>query len=929
MKKRIGFLSLFGVAALLVAMIGVISALAAPSAAVQGQAVILDEEDGDEIDWARSGATVWLQVNDADLNVAIEISQLVEDVVCTSSVITLIDGVEINTVDLTQGPVQDSTGDDRVNYSDVVATPATADVVTVYSLDVANDRITLACTGNFGPIDVELDYEAAGVSTVGVNSDDLETTPSIVYVKSDADPAGIGVQLTETGVDTGEFGASLLLCTADDCSDASASPPRIQVATEVNDTLELTYDDADDSEDSYSVEIETTPPVPAELLPADGTATREQRPQLSGEVTDVDSGVSVDEDGDPDTIKFVVRAVDLDGDTLGDAENLYPAATGTVTDISDGFSVNQVITSALVAGEDVFVYEWWLVSEDVAGNKGVSDEDVDDDSVCDPEAFNIDTGGADYALCDPYTIRVDVERPTIASAITGNWYDPDEEAEQSGTDAKNTSIAVYFNEALDGDSVSVADFDSDDVDIEDIDWYSDVADRVYLTVEAMDSDLEPEIELVGLVLDEAGNASLEDDVDADDGVPATLTVTVEGTAASRPATDEEITITVSADESLTGAPSVTVKKIGSDFTLTPTDLAGTPRLVGVRTWEVEFDVTTPGLFNVFVEGTDLGARITAEVGLEGPEIDIEDDDAILFEVDTGIPDPATTPEDEGETDQTSPYIILDFADEGKEYGLDANDDLTTTPANVVEDFDDHDTVTITEATLDGEDIVFSTGNDILFLYRATDLALGEHTVVVTYEDEVGNEVEEFDFTFEVIELVLAEIPLRPGMNLISLPGEPADPAINSVITVDAVSAVITYDSAAGTFLSATRDAEGNLTGDLTIIDTQHAYWVTTTTFDDIEVDIPGTATGGMSPPYIPVWAGWNLLPVVSVSGNPPDTIGDEISADTYFGSIDWVTAYTFDPVADAWIKVLPNNFDMLEVGLGYWVYATEDGILVP
>ena len=161
------------------------------------------------------------------------------------------------------------------------------------------------------------------------------------------------------------------------------------------------------------------------------------------------------------------------------------------------------------------------------------------------------------------------------------------------------------------------------------------------------------------------------------------------------------------------------------------------------------------------------------------------------------------------------------------------------------------------------------------------------------------------------------------MNLISFPGSPADTSINSVVTLSQVSAISTYDAASGTWLSATRDDSG-LSGSLEQIDAQHAYWVSTTSFDPIEVDIPRQGFGNV-PPAISLVEGWNLVPVVVVGDQTVKTI----AADTYFGSTSWVTAYTFDPQVGQWTKVLPGNFHDVEVGKGYWLYVEQAGVLVP
>ena len=111
------------------------------------------------------------------------------------------------------------------------------------------------------------------------------------------------------------------------------------------------------------------------------------------------------------------------------------------------------------------------------------------------------------------------------------------------------------------------------------------------------------------------------------------------------------------------------------------------------------------------------------------------------------------------------------------------------------------------------------------------------------------------------------------------------------------------------------------------MDSQHAYWVETSSSAAIKVDVPPQGFAS-TPPAITVVSGWNLVPVVSVAGDAP---GTTINADLYFGSTAWITAYWFNTAGNAWIKVLPNQIpaDTVTVGTGYWLYAGQDGVLVP
>ena len=818
MKSKLTFVVILALSGLLTSLLVSIPMLSA----TDGVAAILDASEGDAITWTNPGDTIFLSLTDSDLNVPVK-RVLLETADSTDSdqddavlaeVVTLENTTAVQFVILDNFPILDSnvgealanrfTGagaDTFVNRLDVrfVASDGSdlSPAVTVHTVSATDGVVQVQFASDpGGTVTAHVLFWSAGVNTVGTESADPNTTSSAVTVTSEADPVGIGAVLTETGSDTGIFELELGMCTTTDCSDAAASPPVIEVSSEVNDTISLDYDDADsdDADASTTVDVESVDPDFDNLSPVFQFATKNDRPTLSGDVTDVDSLVRQDED-DQETIRVIMRITNTAAgrtklDLPGSATNprsVNPADDGTVEAITGGFSVTQLVPGDFDSNADEYFIQWWILAEDLAGNRGVSDSDLDTagdaaDTTCAPDTFNVDTSGTALGGCEPFEVRVDNVAPSISSAETGSTWDADLGVMATGTDAISTSIRVVFDEALDGSTVDLADFESTDVTIEDVDWFSDAPASVFLTVDAIDSDLEPEITLgddLGGVSDEAGNINDEDTVDADDRIPATLTATVTGsTAASRPATDDEITVVITSDEALTGTPNVFAFRIEDD-----SDTAGSNEVASSETtktgsleWTATFGVGSPGLYNVYITATDLGSRFTdlstlgTAAEASGVAIDIADDDVILFEVDTGIPDPATSPADEGETDNTSPFITLNFADEGSEYGLagdctavdapvgdctsatDATNYFTTTAANVVTDQDKHGTVTITAITLDAVDISadISTDDDIEFLYKATDLALGEHDVVLTYTDEVGNEVEHFTFTFEVV-----------------------------------------------------------------------------------------------------------------------------------------------------------------------------------
>ena len=84
-----------------------------------------------------------------------------------------------------------------------------------------------------------------------------------------------------------------------------------------------------------------------------------------------------------------------------------------------------------------------------------------------------------------------------------------------------------------------------------------------------------------------------------------------------------------------------------------------------------------------------------------------------------------------------------------------------------------------------------------WIYKADGLTFGsEYKINITYADAAGNEDKNIDAVLTIKAISDTSIPLNPGSNLISMPVDPADTAINTVITSSAVSAVSTYDNGA-------------------------------------------------------------------------------------------------------------------------------------
>ena len=200
-------------------------------------------------------------------------------------------------------------------------------------------------------------------------------------------------------------------------------------------------------------------------------------------------------------------------------------------------------------------------------------------------------------------------------------------------------------------------------------------------------DEEPEVELVGSVRDVAGDRQTSGEVTATDGIAPTLTVMVEG--GNRSVTNGSITVTISSNEDV-GTPKVMFQRVinadaddnedTEDVNEAMDALDSGDSVDGVltsaRNYEAKFEADEPGLYNVYVTARDATESNEGTSGVNEGPIDLDEDtDAILFEFDDEVGTPVLKTE---ETDNSDPFISIDFAAEGNEY-----------PDNPDRDYDSH------------------------------------------------------------------------------------------------------------------------------------------------------------------------------------------------------------------------------------------------
>lgn len=850
---------------------------------------------------------VTVTMSDADLEVGVAVTGETTNAL-TSAAYTVVAGTSVVRTQIQ--PILDATADGLVNFADVTLSNSGLSVLDV---SPASGNVTIVNNSATNGATFTLSYTAAGVQTANVT------------ITSTQDSTGFSLLLNETGSNTGSFTGTFKTTEStssttlaspvsevaigidlngdSDTTDTAVAQPYSEVTAgadlnndgDATDTgltvvdvagivgatsrpaiaavkgsiITATYDDGGTNRVANST-VETTKPSVTIVSPANDLSTRTQATRLIAEVTDSDAGV------DTGTAQFNI-VTPSSGVTV----------TGTTTTtIAGGIRMEGVLTGI---GSGTTAVAWNVTASDKAGNAGQSDQD---------------TADADY---DNHTLTVDTVAPGYGSPIaveTGHYYD--DAVVVDATTAKNTSIRVIFNEDLDGSTVAAGDFTVDGVAPAAAEWFSGAATDVFLTVAAIASDAKPSVAMSGTIGDEAGNtvSSLAAEVGLD-GIAPALSVTTN--ASLDKAT---VTIDITSDEPLLTAPTLTVNGGSTGFTAAA--------LVSTNLYRSTATPTdTTNAYSVKVSVTDTSAN-TREVGHDDAA---HADATVVFEIDSAIPAPTIKVDNAapGTVQTTKPFIEIDWTAEGTEYTNDS-----------------HGEVVLTAVTLDAVDVAASVNKEATakYLLATSGLALGEHTLIVTGQDDAGNS-SEVTTVFTVAEKAAFSIPLNPGWNLISVPGALSDSAINTVIAADhSISQVLTYDpSSAGGWLVAERGSDGSFAGSLTNITETRAYWVHTSSFSALSVNVGGLQGGAAAlPPVINLVKGWNLVPVLDVGGSGTSAaIGSAaVNGSTGITASTYVTAtkiYEYDPRTGDFSAVATSG--VLGFGRGYWVYASAAGPLVP
>ena len=643
---------------------------------------------------------------------------------------------------------------------------------------------------------------------------------------------------------------------------------------------------------------------------------------------------------------------------------------------------------------------------------------ADADSDPDPFTFTKTLGAAEYIdipsgasfdIPNTRIITVDGTAPSLGTpnAVTGHSWGGSPAKHLIGASAKKNSIQIIFIDqgGLDTSTVTpsvftVAGNTVSSVQVIDTRGKSLAAGEVkeansFLVFLTLGTDLgssdRPSITIAsGVIKDRAGNAYGGSTIRAVDRLGPDLTLSND-----KDLSNGTVKITVTANEQMGAAPNLWVTKV--------TDDAGTATRLSMTTGNASVSPVTAlsyshtadvaslgsGEYNVYATGYDT--QNNANVGAIGNPSAANTASSFTFELDNelnGGDNPVVSVSDKTasaagsgitppEVEAADPMIVtVDFKGESGEYKRDSHRTVTLTSASLKVSFADGTSET-TDFDLTTD---VSSPDKIKYTIPLLNPKVGNYTLTVKAMDSAGNNRKDGSGTaqslvsnWEVVAPKPVNIELKPGWNLISLPFQPANPAINSVIPPDhPADTVMTFDNASQVWMVSRRDAEtGNFTGDITVMTDRTAYFVKTENFEPLKLLRPALATAAAAPPPPPavtVVEGWNLVPVVSNEIPTPPAI----AADDYFGTLSsgggtgWLKALTFDTLTRTWTSVTPGETsvaasaldnpctkavndtpvagqdcvitdaggtDRLQasviVGKGYWLYATADGVIIP
>lgn len=951
MKHPVRFLTVL-------AALGLLVAVFTASGTVSVQAV----GDG-EVGWVSDGAAIEYVTSDVDATFHINDDALGTTMTSSATVMNVSSGTKyINLATMTAGADSDTTTSTTITFTneayDGANTPLVTDALVTkvkgnFALSTeADGGITLLQAVDGGDIEIDFSFHTAdayyGQQRDAADGEASDSSASgRVKVSSTSDPQGEWVTIMESGATTNMYSGMVSLSSDAASSGSAGTCTEARVALDADggvcqgrdagdfadggvwvqdsDTVTVSYHDGSGAVVSTdTVTVDTVKPQISNVTPTAGTFTRVANPTISFDVTDTGSGISIQ---NLENISLMVNGVE---------------ATGvSYLSIDDGVRAIYARPTS----------EWTRYTVDTGNGAefpiSISATDV---------AGNTSTVGAD----GDHTIDIDLVKPMIRMADA----------------TSKTTVVAMFDEDLDAGTVDGdgSDFAVEDVLVTGAAVDEDDAKVVTLTVSDLAPDAKPEVSVVGSVADNAGNEvdtanDAASKVIASDSIKASITsLDIDQGLVGE---DGEVAISLGFDEKLAtdglkvtvhggtgGAATVsrstplsatTTFKVGSSPTgmygvsVQVTDLGNNTNsnlMEKTETVSASGTMLTLGAgpigdanFDGAVDGGDVTVSVGTVASVDAsartvtldaaPDGDVEvtyhyvPADA-TFQVDVSAPMVMVEPSDGSTVKDQSPFIRLVFDE--SEYPGDSNTTVTLDSAMLtMPDETEKDVTAMFQA---------GTGDNMEFIWAATDLALGGYTLSLSATDAAGNTLETSS-GFTVAKRT-AEISLRPGWNLISIPGSlaPDKRAINDVFTQGSIDIVLTYDARKRNWFRATRQADGTLgqpgsSLELSTVSSRTAYWVHSTGVVTQAVDLLG-ASSQEPPVSIDLVAGWNLIPVRTT-----EVGSDPVDADSYLSGLSWTRAYGYNNTTQVFESILPNSDATLSENRGYWVYLSQAGVLVP
>ena len=717
------------------------------------------------------------------------------------------------------------------------------------------------------------------------------------------------------------------------------------LAVRNGETLTVSYPDASPQATiTKTAVIDLAAPVVtmAEPSPADRSYTNQSLITISADVVDTGAGVTQ-------------AGITLIAPSLGSGDVVEAPIAG-------GFKVTKA-SGRVQDGSKT----WYVAVEDNVGNvPAVDDPTTTDINEAPKGAAPISiTGSPD----NPFRFSVDTTGPTLATGVTGVYLrnqgvtSGDAEDQEVERDDNREWLRIRFelgdgSAPLDPATVNASDFRVDGAEplAAHVNAKAQlgpdgdgpvVGESVYLQMGSLNTDARPQIDLVGEIRDRAGNVRTSGRISAiRDGLRPEVTVTPSAGLAA-----EEVTITLVTSEPLGVNPTVqtTITKPVNGNVVGEVTESVTLELGTLVTWTSKFTEGGTNRWYVVVEARDPSGNVAtigdgdSSTGGASPN----EDDLVSFQVDASDPTVkfkdaiGDVLDEDNEQEEGAVWLVAEFDED--EYSGDTFRKVNVTSMTLMTQ--DGEVITTDVSRLFGQDVevdcvdheaaagVEAKDDKCVSITLAVELSPGDYNFAIAGLDSVGNEVSG-NVDFDVVETEPFELVLRPGVNLVSIPGAVRDDGgMLDVMLADApVSTVLTYDSmaaraGANPWLTSVKDPEtGVFSGDITMIEPGKSYFITSTASYTVNVKLE--AVGGL-PPTLTVRQGYNAIGFMSISN---DT---EADIEQYLGSVGWSVAYSYDPTPGiGWTTIrkgqsTEDNPIMVEAGKGYLVYALYDSTLTP